>query len=113
MPLCHRDGSLARQISVVMLKSELIQLIVKHYLDRSQREAERIVDAMVDEIIEALVRGDRVELRGFGAFSVRDRAARTGRNPKSGTNVAVNRKRVPFFRISKSLHGRLNRGEGI
>ena len=72
------------------------------------RDVERIVTTIFDEISEALARGDRVELRGFGAFSVKQRDARTGRNPRTGESVAVVEKTVPFFKTGKQLRERLN-----
>jgi integration host factor subunit beta len=72
------------------------------------RDVERIVTTIFDEIAEALARGDRVELRGFGAFSVKQRDARTGRNPRTGESVAVDDKIIPFFKTGKQLRERLN-----
>ncbi|MFP4313714.1 MAG: HU family DNA-binding protein, partial [Alphaproteobacteria bacterium] len=72
---------------------------------------EKIIETICDEITDALVRGDRVELRGFGAFSVKHRDARTGRNPRTGEVVHVEAKRLPFFKTGKGLRERLN-GEG-
>ena len=73
-----------------------------------QRDVERIVNTIFDEITEAMSRGDRVELRGFGAFSVKQREARTGRNPRTGESVDVEEKHVPFFKTGKLLRDRLN-----
>ena len=91
-----------------MIKSELIQLITEHNPHLYQRDVERIVNTVFDEIIHALSMGDRVELRGFGAFSVKERAARAGRNPRTGDAVAVAAKRVPYFKTGKELRERLN-----
>ena len=74
-----------------------------------QRDVENIVNAILDEIIAAMARGDRVELRGFGAFSVKQRPARTGRNPRTGAHVSVDQKCVPFFKTGKEMRERLNR----
>ena len=74
------------------------------------RDYERVVNTIFDEISEALIRGDRVELRGFGAFSVRGRAARIGRNPRTGAAVKVGEKRLPFFKTGKELRDRVNNG---
>jgi integration host factor subunit beta len=74
----------------------------------TQRHVEKIVNTIFEEIISALSRGDRVELRGFGAFSVKARDARIGRNPRTGESVAVESKRVPFFKTGKLLRDRLN-----
>ena len=73
-----------------------------------QRDVERIVSTILDEITLALTRGDRVELRGFGAFSVKKRNARIGRNPRTGESVAVDTKVVPYFKTGKELRQRLN-----
>ena len=75
-----------------------------------QRDAERIVATILEEIIAALAHGDRVELRGFGAFSIKRRAARTGRNPRTGEAVDVDAKVVPYFKTGKELRERLNNG---
>jgi integration host factor subunit beta len=73
-----------------------------------QRDVERIVQTIFDEITGALARGDRVELRGFGAFSVKKRDARVGRNPRTGSTVSVAAKYVPYFKTGKDLRERLN-----
>ncbi len=91
-----------------MTKSELIQRIAQRYPQLYQRDVERIVSTIFDEITDALVAGNRVELRGFGAFSVRHRNARTGRNPRTGDAVAVEDKVIPFFKSGKLLRERLN-----
>ena len=93
-----------------MTKSELIQRLAEMYPDPRlyHRDFERVVNRMFDEIGGALARGDRVELRGFGAFSVRPRAARVGRNPRTGASVDVGRKFLPFFKTGKELRGRIN-----
>ena len=92
-----------------MIRSELIQKIADEHPDLSQREVERIVNTIFEEVIEAMARGDRVELRGFGEFSVKHREARTGRNPRTGEAVDVDEKHVPFFKTGKLLRERLNR----
>ena len=81
-----------------MIRSELIQKIAEENTHLYHRDVERIVNTVFDEIIEAMARGDRVELRGFGAFSVKKRDARTGRNPRTGEAVQVEAKAVPFFK---------------
>jgi integration host factor subunit beta len=93
-----------------MIKSELIQKIAEENPHLFQRDVERIVSTVFDEISGALARGDRVELRGFGAFSVKNRDARMGRNPRTGEAVPVPEKRVPFFKTGKELRERLNGG---
>ena len=89
-------------------QSELILKIGELNPHLYQRDVERIVSTIFDEISSALARGDRVELRGFGAFSVKQRNARLGRNPRTGDAVAVERKAVPFFKTGKQLRDRLN-----
>ena len=91
-----------------MIRSELLQLLADENPHLFQRDVERIVDTVFQEIIEAMARGDRVELRGFGAFSVKKRDARNGRNPKTGEAVDVDQKHVPFFKTGKLLRDRLN-----
>lgn len=91
-----------------MIKSELIQKISATNPHLLHRDVERIVNVILDEIIDALARGDRVELRGFGAFTVKHRTARQGRNPRTGEPVAVAEKFVPFFKTGKELRDRLN-----
>ena len=91
-----------------MIKSELIQQIAQDNPHLFQRDVERIINTIFEEIGAALSRGDRVELRGFGAFSVKERNARVGRNPRTGESVKVDAKRVPFFKTGKELRDRLN-----
>jgi integration host factor subunit beta len=91
-----------------MIRSELIQKIADDNPHLYQRDVERIVNTIFDEVTGAMSRGDRVELRGFGAFSVKKRDARIGRNPRTGETVAVEEKHVPFFKTGKLLRDRLN-----
>lgn len=91
-----------------MIKSELVQIIAEQNPHLYQRDVENIVEAIFDEITNALSQGDRVELRGFGAFSLRNRGARTGRNPRTGEKVQVAEKWVPFFKTGKELRDRMN-----
>ncbi|HTS93890.1 MAG TPA: integration host factor subunit beta [Stellaceae bacterium] len=91
-----------------MTKSELIQRLAELNPHLYQRDVERIVTAIFDEVAAALSRGDRVELRGFGAFSVKRREARVGRNPRTGASVQVGEKHIPFFKTGKQLRERLN-----
>ena len=93
-----------------MTKSELIQRLAERNPHLLQRDAERIVATILEEIIAALAHGDRVELRGFGAFSIKRRAARTGRNPRTGEAVDVDAKVVPYFKTGKELRERLING---
>lgn len=96
-------------LNPAMIKSELIQSIAARNPHLYQRDVDNIVNAILGEITAAMGRGDRVELRGFGAFSVRHRSARIGRNPRTGGQVAVDHKRVPHFKTSKEMRERLNR----
>jgi integration host factor subunit beta len=95
-----------------MIKSELVQRIANRNPHLYLRDVEKIVNAILDEITSALSRGDRVELRGFGAFSVKHRDARVGRNPRTGALVPVNEKTVPFFKTGKEMRERLNQSYG-
>ena len=92
-----------------MTKSELIARLAELNPHLYQRDVERIVTTIFDEIALALARGDRVELRGFGAFSTKQRQARTGRNPRTGDKVPVTEKLAPFFKTGKEMRERLNR----
>ncbi len=91
-----------------MTKSELIQHIAEMNPHLYHRDVERIVSTIFEEISDALARGDRVELRGFGAFSVKKRQSRVGRNPRTGEAVQVSEKFIPFFKTGKQLRERLN-----
>ncbi|MGB0181824.1 MAG: integration host factor subunit beta [Candidatus Puniceispirillales bacterium] len=91
-----------------MTKSELILRLAELNPNLYHRDVERIVNCFFDSITDALAEGKRVELRGFGAFSVRHRDARQGRNPRTGESVDVNEKKVPFFKMGKSMLERLN-----
>jgi integration host factor subunit beta len=91
-----------------MIKSELIDKLAEGNPHLMQRDVVKVVNVIFDEITNALTRGDRVELRGFGAFSVKHRPARTGRNPRTGDQVDVTEKFVPYFKTGKELRIRLN-----
>lgn len=93
---------------IVMTKSELIQRIASQNPHLFLRDVEKIVETIFEEITQALVRDDRVELRGFGAFSVKHRDARTGRNPRTGETVNVDAKRLPYYKPGKALREELN-----
>lgn len=95
-----------------MIKSELITLLADNNPHLYQRDVERIVTTIFDQITGALARGDRVELRGFGAFSTKERAERIGRNPRTGEAVKVDKKYVPYFKCGKELRDRLNADNG-
>ena len=91
-----------------MTKSELIQRLADQNPHLYMRDVEKIVDTIFEEITQALVEGNRVELRGFGAFSVKQRDSRMGRNPRTGESVFVESKRLPFFKTGKALRDALN-----
>ena len=93
-----------------MTKSELIEELTTANEMLNKREAELIVNAIFDGIGKALAEGDRVEIRGFGSFTVRERDAREARNPKSGTVVSIPSKKTPFFKTGKELRERVNGG---
>lgn len=92
-----------------MTKSELIANLAKQYPYLYHKDLEKIVNCFFETIISTLERNERVELRGFGAFSVRRRDARTSRNPRTGDGVEVEAKNVPFFKMGKGMRERLNR----
>lgn len=93
-----------------MIKSELVDKIAEENPHLLQRDVERIVGTIFEEITLAISSGNRVELRGFGAFSSKKRRERTGRNPRTGAAVNVEAKHVPFFKTGKNLRKRLNQG---
>ena len=92
-----------------MTKSELIARLAEQNPTLYHRDIEKLVNTVFDTITAALVEGNRVELRGFGAFSIRERKARLGRNPRTGEAVNVDAKRMPFFKMGKGMKERLNR----
>ena len=91
-----------------MTKSDLIQKMSEKEPNLSRRDMELVVNTVFDQMRDALVGGDRIEIRGFGSFSVKDREAREGRNPKTGTVVSVPAKRVPYFKVGKELRERVD-----
>jgi len=93
-----------------MIRSELLLALAKENPELRADDIEQIADVFFDEIAQRLSEGGRVELRGFGAFSTRDRDARKGRNPRTGDSVEVPGKRVPFFKPGKEMRERLNVG---
>lgn len=93
-----------------MLRSELVAKLANQNPHLFHGDVERVVDTILEEISNAIVRGDRVELRGFGAFSSRSRDPRIGRNPRTGEKVEVKGKKAPFFKAGKELRARLNDG---
>ncbi|MDZ4866306.1 MAG: integration host factor subunit beta [Alphaproteobacteria bacterium] len=106
-PARKKPGAKSRN-GHTMIKSELVQKLAEQNPHLYQRDIEKIVATIFGEIATALAKGDRVELRGFGAFSVKSRPARTGRNPRTGEAVSVAPKHVPFFKTGKELRDRLN-----
>jgi len=92
-----------------MIKAELVRLTAAKNPHLYQRDVENIVNTILNAITAALVRRDRVELRGFGVFSAKNRPARTGRNPRTGAQVSVRQRHVPFFKAGKEMHELLNR----
>ena len=91
-----------------MIRSGLVQKLCDDHPDLTGKEIERVVSAFFDSVTEQLQQGGRVELRGFGAFSTRERDARKGRNPRTGEPVDVSAKRVPYFKPGKEMRERLN-----
>lgn len=91
-----------------MTKRELIEKLAEKVNDLSLRDAEIIVNTVFDSMTEALASGDRIEIRGFGSFQVKERRARDGRNPRTGDKVAVDEKKVPFFKVGKELKERVD-----
>lgn len=91
-----------------MIRSELLQALHKENPDLRADEVEQVVDTFFDQIADRLAEGGRVELRGFGAFSTRERQARKGRNPRTGEQVDVSAKRVPYFKAGKEMRNALN-----
>jgi integration host factor subunit beta len=106
-PLAACDPLVSKGMPVI--KAKLIERVSSANPHLRWSDAERAVNAILEEIIAALALGDRVELRGVGAFTVRVRRSRPARNPKSGAAVAVPEKRVPYFKPGKAMHDRLNR----
>ena len=92
-----------------MIKSELVQRIAAQNPHLYLRDIEKIVNIILDRIVDAMACGDRIELRGFGTFFIRFRDDRTGRNPKTGEPVAIARKAFPYFKTGKEMRERLNR----
>jgi len=91
-----------------MIRSELIHIVAARNPHLYHADVDRIVDTILDEIAATLAQGGRVELRGFGSFSVRHRPSRAGRNPKNGKSAFVEEKWVPFFKAGKEIQDRLN-----
>lgn len=94
-----------------MTKRDLIDELAARYPRFSRREVEVMVNAVIESLVEALRRGERIEIRGFGSFVVKQREARDGRNPRTGRRVEVAAKRVPFFKVGKELRLRVDNDE--
>jgi integration host factor subunit beta len=109
MPLDGHRAKLRSFYSPAMLKSELVQRISSQNPHLFQRDVEKIVTTILDEIVDALRRGDRVEVRGFGGFSAKIRGERKGRNPRTGVTVQVAKRALPSFKTGKEMRQRLNR----
>lgn len=91
-----------------MTKSELIELISRHQTQFSQKDVEIAVNQIIDSMIQTLSKGERIEIRGFGSFSLHDRKARVGRNPKTGEKVELKAKKVPHFKPGKMLRDQVD-----
>ncbi len=94
-----------------MTKSELIEAVAAKVSNFSRKDIEVIVDTLFDSMSTSLSKGDKVEIRGFGSFKIKEREGRQGRNPKSGENIFIESKRVPFFKAGKEIRERINSGE--
>lgn len=91
-----------------MTKSELIEAVASRVNNFSRKDIEIIVDTLFDSMSDSLSKGDKVEIRGFGSFKIKERDGRQGRNPKSGENIFIDSKRVPFFKAGKEIRERIN-----
>lgn len=91
-----------------MTKSELIEAVAAKVSNFSRKDIEIIVDTLFDSMSTSLSKGDKVEIRGFGSFKIKEREGRQGRNPKSGENIFIESKRVPFFKAGKEIRERIN-----
>ena len=91
-----------------MTRSELVILVANRLSYLTHKDAEIIVDTIIDSMVESLAQGERIEIRGFGSFAVKYRNIREGRNPKSGETVHIPAKRMPHFKIGKGLYDRIN-----
>ncbi|MFQ5441969.1 MAG: integration host factor subunit beta [Thermodesulfobacteriota bacterium] len=94
-----------------MTKSELIEMVSGRVDNFSKKDVELIVDTLFDSMSGSLSRGEKVEIRGFGSFKIKHRDGRQGRNPKSGENIYIESKRVPFFKAGKEIRERINKKE--
>jgi len=92
-----------------MTKSELIEAVSSEVNCFSKKDVEIIVDSLFQSMSDSLSRGEKVEIRGFGSFKIKERDGRQGRNPKSGENIYIEAKRVPFFKAGKEIRERINK----
>lgn len=91
-----------------MTKSELIEAVAAKVTNFSRKDVEIIVDTLFESMCQSLSQGDKVEIRGFGSFKIKERDGRQGRNPKSGENIFIDAKKVPFFKAGKEIRERIN-----
>jgi len=96
-----------------MNKSELVDIVAGRVQNLSHKDVDMIIETVFDKMVEALAKGNRIEIRGFGSFEIRSRPARNGRNPKSGESVFVGSRRIPFFKVGKELKERINQDETL
>ena len=94
-----------------MNKSELVDIVAGRVQNLSHKDVDMIIETVFDKMVEALAKGNRIEIRGFGSFEIRSRPARNGRNPKSGESVFVGSRRIPFFKVGKELKERINQDD--
>ncbi|OGP13109.1 MAG: integration host factor subunit beta [Deltaproteobacteria bacterium GWA2_55_10] len=94
-----------------MTKSELIEAVAAKATNFSRKDVEIIVDTLFESMAQSLSKGDKVEIRGFGSFKIKERDGRQGRNPKSGENIFIDAKKVPFFKAGKEIRERINNGK--
>ena len=94
-----------------MTKSELIEAVAAKATNFSRKDVEIIVDTLFESMAHSLTKGDKVEIRGFGSFKIKERDGRQGRNPKSGENIFIDAKKVPFFKAGKEIRERINNGK--
>jgi integration host factor subunit beta len=93
-----------------MTKSELIETVAMQVNTFSRKDVEMIIDTLFQSMTDSLSNGEKVEIRGFGSFKIKERSGRQGRNPKSGENIFIESKKVPFFKAGKEIKERINKG---
>ena len=94
-----------------MTKSELIEAVAAKVTNFSRKDVEIIVDTLFESMAQSMSTGDKVEIRGFGSFKIKERDGRQGRNPKSGENIFIDAKKGPFFKAGKEIRERINTGK--